>query len=59
MKIPVSEAPRFVGSCEVFNEIASGGYATVYLGRWLGGSGFGKDERLELEVIETPIPCTN
>ena len=34
------DCPRYVGCCEVFDEIAKGGYATVYLGRWLGVGGF-------------------
>lgn len=33
---------RQVGRCELFAEIAHGGMATVYLGRWLGAGGFAK-----------------
>jgi serine/threonine-protein kinase len=35
-------APRQVGRCELFVEIAHGGMATVHLGRWLGAGGFVK-----------------
>jgi len=37
-----NKAPRFVGCCELFDQIAKGGFATVYLGRWLGVAGFTK-----------------
>ena len=36
------EILRRVGRCEVHAELATGGMATVYLGRWLGAGGFTK-----------------
>ena len=33
---------RRAGRCELFVELAHGGMATVYLGRWLGAGGFAK-----------------
>jgi serine/threonine-protein kinase len=35
-----AQSPRFVGRYAIFDEIASGGMATVYLGRLVGSGGF-------------------
>ncbi|MCC6525252.1 MAG: serine/threonine protein kinase [Polyangiaceae bacterium] len=36
------QTPRRVGRCEIHAELAQGGMATVYLGRWVGAGGFAK-----------------
>lgn len=33
------QTPRRVGRCEIHAELAQGGMATVYLGRWVGAGG--------------------
>lgn len=33
---------RTIGRCELFAEIATGGMATIHLGRWIGAGGFNK-----------------
>ncbi|HZO16498.1 MAG TPA: hypothetical protein VFB62_24655, partial [Polyangiaceae bacterium] len=35
-----SQETRRVGRCVIFGELARGGMATVYLGRWIGSGGF-------------------
>ena len=35
-------APRVVGRCQLYGELAHGGMATVHLGRWIGDGGFAK-----------------
>ncbi|MBW2525286.1 MAG: protein kinase [Deltaproteobacteria bacterium] len=37
-----SRASRSVGCCELFSEIATGGMATIHLGRWIGAGRFAK-----------------
>ena len=39
-KLEATRPERMVGRCEMFDEIASGGMATIHLGRMLGAGGF-------------------
>lgn len=50
-------APRIVGRYEIFDEIASGGMATVFLGRLLGSGGFSRTvaiKRLHPQFAKDP-----
>src|SRR5215813_12910230 len=50
-------APRVIGRYAVFGELASGGTATVHLGRLLGPSGFGRTvaiKRLHPQFAKDP-----
>jgi eukaryotic-like serine/threonine-protein kinase len=50
-------ATRQIGRCELFSEIASGGMATVHLGRWHGAGGFSKTvavKRLHSHIAANP-----
>jgi serine/threonine protein kinase len=50
-------APRVVGRYEIFDEIAAGGMATVYLGRIMGSGGFSRTvaiKRLHPQFAKNP-----
>jgi serine/threonine-protein kinase len=51
------ESPRIVGRYAIFDEIASGGMATVYLGRLMGAGGFARTvaiKRLHPQFAKDP-----
>jgi len=57
MSEPTEVAPRIVGRYEIFDEIASGGMATVFLGRLLGSGGFSRTvaiKRLHPQFAKDP-----
>jgi serine/threonine protein kinase len=54
---PADAAPRIVGRYAIFDEIASGGMATVYLGRLMGSGGFARTvaiKRLHPQFAKDP-----
>jgi serine/threonine-protein kinase len=54
---PADAAPRIVGRYAIFDEIASGGMATVYLGRLMGSGGFARTvaiKRLHPQYAKNP-----
>src|SRR5215469_12686137 len=54
---PAGAAPRIVGRYEIFEEIASGGMATVFLGRLSGSGGFSRTvaiKRLHAQFASDP-----
>jgi serine/threonine-protein kinase len=54
---PADAAPRIVGRYAIFDEIASGGMATVYLGRLMGSGGFARTvaiKRLHPQFAKNP-----
>lgn len=57
MTEPTDAAPRIVGRYEIFDEIAAGGMATVFLGRLLGSGGFSRTvaiKRLHPQFAKDP-----
>ncbi len=57
MKRDTPPKPRRIGRVELFDEIGSGGFATVHLGRLVGAGGFARTvavKRLRRHLAEDP-----
>jgi serine/threonine-protein kinase len=57
MDVSVPRTPRVVGRYAIFDEVASGGMATVYLGRLMGSGGFARTvaiKRLHPQFAKDP-----